>query len=297
MRACVLIAAPLLAMIAALPACRANPGFMLRDDGGDADSTGADTTGDTSASGASTGAELCEPVNTESGALCTPEFDLLPITKAIVNFSNAAILRDTRNVCDAFDGFLVKRVGDELQRCDDGCDAPCDPDTAMDVSILVTAPNFNKLLPSPDACATLWHISRPNPEPMPPEPDGEWTPCVTSGFLLMDDTPERQLRVAVTFDSDVPDPFADQPDSPLTMVARTDAPFDLCTGQISDTCLDGFTPLGLTFGLGRCSVETYQSLTTTALSTATGDYILELHNAYRCIDNRQNYRWWVRRQF
>jgi len=294
MRACVPIAAPLVALLATLAACRANPGFLLRDSDED-DSTGRAGTSDTGAD-SETGAELCEPVSEDFGALCTPEFDLLPLTQYVVNFSDADILGASQNVCGQFESFVVRRQGDALERCDGGCGLDCDPDTALDVKGLANLPNFAKLLPAPGACATMWHISRTNPEPPPTEPDASWTPCVTSGFLLMDDTPERLLRVAVTFDSEVPDPFAGQPGAPLSMTPGDD-PLDVCPGQISDTCLAGFTPMALTFNLGRCSVETHQALTTRALTTDGADYVLELHNAYRCIDNRQNYRWWVRRKF
>lgn len=288
-----------LALAVMLAGCRPNPGFMLTSGGDDSDdSDGSDTVGDTSDSDASTGAiePLCEPVN-QPGDICAPEFPLLPITKAVVNFSDRPILGADKDVCNSFSSFVVKRVGDQLQRCDDGCDQPCDAATAMNIAGLAMLTDFSKLLPLPEACAIMWHTSRDNPDPKPEPADpkfDEWTPCVTSGFLLMDE--DRKLRVAVAFDSETPDPFASQADPPLAMKKDTDTVHELCTTPIG-ACLNGFTPQALSFTLDRCTVDTFESVTTTALRSAGSDYTLELHTAYRCIDGFESYRWWIRREF
>ncbi|MBK7824791.1 hypothetical protein [Nannocystis sp.] len=298
MHARVPIAALAVVTTVAVAACRPNPGFMLTSGGDDSDASDAsETISDTGDTEASTGEPLCEPVN-QPGDICAPEFPLLPITKAVVNFSDRPILGADKDVCGAFSSFVVKRVDDQLQRCDDGCDLPCDATTAMNIAGLAMLTDFAELLPVPEACAILWHTSRDNPDPKP-DPDDpkfdEWTPCVTSGFLLMDEA-DRKLRVAVAFDSETPDPFASQAKPPLAMKKDTDTVHELCTAPIG-ACLNGFTPQALSFTLDRCTVDTFESVTTTALRSRGSDYTLELHNAYRCIDGFESYRWWIRREF
>ena len=279
-----------------LAGCRPNPGFMLTSGGDDSD--GDDTISDTGDTG-DTGTidPICEPVS-QPGDICAPMFDLLPITKSVVNFSDRPILGADRDVCGAFSSFVLKRVGDELQRCDDGCDQPCVTTGALNIAGLASLPSFSKLLPVEAECAIMWHTSRDNTDPKPPPDDpkfDEWTPCVTSGFLLMDEA-DRRLRVAVAFDSATPDPFAGRAGSPVAMAKNAAVTHELCTDPIG-ACLNGFTPQDLSFTLDPCTLDTFQSTTIRELRSAGSDYTLELHHAYRCVNGFESYRWWVRREF
>lgn len=281
MRACVHLAALTVTMLA----CRPNPGFALREDGGD-DSTGRAGTSETGAEG-TTAAEICEPAPDEAYAVCEPKFPLLPL--ADFNVARSVIFPDN-TTCGVFNSMRVRRDGDTLQRCGTACDDSCADGPAMDISFAAKIPLLAPLLPEEGACAVMWHVSRMNPDP---EADH---PCTTAGFLLMDDTPARALRVYVTFDSETPDPFADQPDAPLRMTDLGDR--DGCDLGEADDCSTDFFTRNLHLSFGACELDTYQSVITTDLQVGRIDYTLELHSAYRCLtDKVNNYRWWIRREF
>jgi len=280
MRACVHI----VALAAALAACRANPGFQLRGDG---EETGASSDTGASSEAGSTAPELCEPAPDEAYPVCEPKFPLLPL--ADFNVARSVIFANN-DVCGVFTSMLVRRAGDTLQRCDAACDDSCSTTFAMDVSFAAKIELLAPLLPDEGECAVMWHVSREDPDP---EADD---PCTTAGFLLMDDTPEQALRVQVVFDSETPDPFAGQPGAPLRMTSVGD--FTGCDLGPEDTCVTDYFTESLHLSFGACELDTHQSVITTQLRVAGNDYTLETHNAFRCLDNvTKNYRWWVRREF
>jgi len=284
MRACVHIAA----MTLVLAGCRANPGFLLFDDGNSEDREG-DSDSDSDSSDESAGTDICEPQVLQPSDVCTP-WDAFPLWVLDgFNVAKSQLLADVP--CEQFTQLLVKRVDDDLQQCTASCDEPCDG-PLLDVSFAAKVADIAPLLPAEGECALLWHRGQPNPD------TESQTLCLTAGFALFDDEPEPRLRVAVAFNTKAPDPFAGVPGSPFTVTVTDEGVGDgFCVGMEQTACnADGATLKLLEFRFGECVVRSSQGQTVSELQVGGERHILENHSAYRCITGGLNvYRWWLRR--
>ena len=292
MRAYVHIAAVTLA----LAGCRANPGFLLFDEG-----NGEDREGDSESEGLSTGttsdesagANICEPQVQEPNDACKP-WEALPLT--LLDGFNPANTPLLANVpCEQVTQLLVKRVGDKLQQCDNSCDEPCEG-PSMSVDGAASVADIKPLLPAEGTCSVLWHRGKLNPD------SESQTLCLTSGFALFDDDPEQRLRVAVAFNTPVPDPFAGVPGSPFSVtVTDEDVGDGSCRAMEQSACTtieDDTIPQVLDFRFGECVVSSSQGQIVRDLQVGGENHILENHSAYRCVSgNLTVYRWWLRRVF
>lgn len=297
MRACVHIAAVTLA----LAGCRANPGFLLFDEG-----NGEDREGDSESEGLSTGTtsdesagvDICEPQVDEPNDACKP-WEGLPLSLLEdFNPADTPLLADVP--CEQVTQLLVKRVGNNLQQCDNSCDDPCEgPSTSVDG--VASLGDIKPLLPAEGECSVLWHRGRPDPDPE------SQALCLTAGFALFDDDPEQRLRVAVAFNSPDPDPFAGVPGSPFSvMVSKEEVVGDeFCRPMERSACdpetdedVEDVRRLLLDFRFGECLVPSSQGQIVRDIQFGGERHILENHSAYRCIENTTAvYRWWLRRVF
>ena len=292
MRACVHIAAVTLA----LAGCRANPGFLLFDEG-----NGEDREGDSESEGLSTGTtsdesagvDICEPQVDEPNDACKP-WEGLPLSLLEgFNPADTPLLADVP--CEQVTQLLVKRVGNNLQQCDNSCDDPCEgPSTSVDG--VASLGDIKPLLPAEGECSVLWHRGRPDPDPE------SQALCLTAGFALFDDDPEQRLRVAVAFNSPDPDPFAGVSGSPFSVMVNTNESVGdgFCFHTEQSTCLtpDGMIPQVIDFRFGDCVVSSSQGQIVRDLQVGGESHILENHSAYDCIGSGLNvYRWWLRRVF
>ena len=297
MRACVHIAA----MTLALAGCRANPGFILFDEG-----NGEDREGDSESEGLSTGtssdesagANICEPQVQEPNNACKP-WEALPLT--LLDGFNPANTPLLANVpCEQVTQLLVKRAGDSLQQCDNSCDEPCEG-PSMSVDGAASVADIKPLLPAEGTCSVLWHRGRPNPD------SESQTLCLTSGFALFDDDPEQRLRVAVAFNTPDPDPFAGVPGSPFSVTLNKEGVVgeEFCRPMERSACdpdndvdVEEVKREVLDFRFGECLVPSSQGQIVRDIQLGGERHILENHSAYRCIDGGLTvYRWWLRRVF
>lgn len=283
-------------MTLALAGCRANPGFLLSEDDNAEDREGesesasvGESTAESAGESTSESADICEPQVVRPDNACRP-WEALPLW--LLDGFNVAGSPPLVNVeCDEVAQLLVKRVGGALQQCDAGCDQPCEG-PSMNVSYAATVGDIGPLLPVEGECAVLWHLGKYNPDP---ESD---TDCLTAGFALFDDLPERPLRVAVAFNTPDPDPFADVPGSPFSVTVTDEGVDGPCPGMEETDCDEaGAFPKLLDFRFGECSMRTSQGQIVNELLVGGERHILENHSAYDCINGPTVYRWWLRRVF
>jgi len=277
-------------MAVALMGCRANPGFMLLDgDGEDRESeSDADSLGESA--GSEDGVEICEPRILVPADDCRP-WEALPLWLFEgFNVATTPMLVDLP--CDQLTQLLVKRVGTDLRQCASACDSSCDTGLNMDVTYAGKVALLAPLLPAEGECAKLWHVGRPqeNPESA--------ASCRTTGFALLDDTPEAALRVVVAFNTAEPDPFAGVPGSPVAVTVTENTVGDgVCPGMENTACdATGAIPKLLDFRFGECSFQSSQGQIGQELQAGGEHYVLENHSAYDCINTGPTvYRWWLRR--
>jgi len=292
MRACVHIAA----MTLALAGCRANPGFLLGSDDNGEDREGESESaseGTAESAGSEAGVDICEPQVQQPIDACRP-WEALPLT--LLDGFNPAITPLLVGLeCEQVTQMLVKRVGDNLQRCDNSCEDPCEG-PSMTLGMVASVGDIGPLLPTEGTCAVLWHRGQDNLN------DESETDCLTSGFALFDDDPEQRLRVVVAFNTPDPDPFADVPGSPFTVTVNEEAVgADFCVAMEKSACTTMDDDVGrevLDFRFGECVVSSSQGQIVRDLQVDGELHILENHSAYRCLSGgRTVYRWWLRRVF
>ena len=161
----------------------------------------------------------------------------------------------------------------------------------MTVGMVVSDSDIGPLLPAEGECSVLWHRGRPNPDPE------SQTLCLTSGFALFDDDPEQRLRVAVAFNTPVPDPFAGVPGSPFSATVNKEGVVgdEFCVAMEQSAC----TPDGddvrrelLDFRFGDCVVSSSQGQIVRDIQFGGERHILENHSAYYCLSKGTTvYRW------